>query len=83
MDGGKETTYWVLLGTELGPKVALVSKVEGRGNAVIGLLESDDLESTDVIYPVEFARGTGSERSASNSNFAHFLDDVGEDVLKC
>ena len=79
----EQTTYRVLLGTELGPEVALVSKVEGGGNAIVGLLESDDLESADVIHTMEFARGTGSERSASNSDFAHLLDDVTEDVLKC
>lgn len=77
----EQTTYWVLLGTELGPEVALVSKVKGGGNAIVGLLQGDDLESTDVVHTMEFARGTGSERSTSNSDFAHLLDDVSEDVL--
>ena len=74
-------TYWLLLGTELGPKVALVSKVECGGNTIVSLLESDDLESANVIHAVKFVRGTGSEGSTPNSNFAHLLDDMGEDVL--
>lgn len=71
------------MSTELGSEVALVSKVEGRGNAIVGLLQGYDLESANVVHTMKFARGTGSERSASNSDFAHLLDDVGEDVLKC
>lgn len=69
------------MGTELGPEIALVSEVEGGGNAIISLLESNDLESANVIYAVEFARGTGSEGSTPNTNLAHFLDDMSEDVL--
>ena len=49
---GKQTTYWLLLGTEFGPEVALVSKVERGRNAIVGFLESDDPESTNVIYAV-------------------------------
>jgi len=45
-------------GPEL-PEVALAPEVEGRGKAVVRLLESDDLESPDVIYALKFARGTG------------------------
>ena len=56
--------------------------MEGGGNAIVGLLQGDDLESTDVIHTMEFARGTGSERGASNPDFAHLLDDVSKDVLK-
>lgn len=75
-------TYWVLLGTELRPEVTLVSEVEGGGNAVVGLLKSDDLESADVIHPMEFARGTGSKCGASNTDLTHFLNYVSEDVLE-
>jgi hypothetical protein len=69
------------LGTELGPEVALVSKVEGGGDAIVGLLESDDLESADVIHAVEFCRGASSEGSTSNADFAHFLNDMDKSVL--
>jgi len=55
--------------------------MEGGGKAVIGFLESDDPESTNVIYTVEFGRGTSSESSTSDPNLAHFPDDMGEDVL--
>ena len=74
-------TYWILLGTELGPEIALVSEVEGRGYAVVRLLESDDLESANVIHAMEFVRGTGSEGSTPNTDFTHFLDYMSEDVL--
>lgn len=74
-------TYWILLSTELGPEIALVSEVEGGGNPIVGLLESDDLEPADVIYSVEFVRGTGSEGSTPNADFTHLLDDMSEDVL--
>ena len=56
--------------------------MEGGRNAIVGFLKSDDPESADVIYAMEFARGTGSEGSASNADFTHFLDNVGEDVLR-
>lgn len=69
------------MGTELGPEVSLVSKVESGGDTIIGLLESDDLESADVIDAVEFARSTSSKGSAPNPNLAHLLDDMSEDVL--
>ena len=55
--------------------------MEGGGNAIVGLLESDDLESTDVIYAMKFARGTSSEGSTPNPDLAHFLDDMSENVL--
>jgi len=78
---GRQMTNRILLGTKLGPEVTLVAEMEGGGNAVIRLLESDDPESADVIYTMEFVRGTGSEGSASDPDFAHFLDDMGEDEL--
>jgi len=74
-------TYWILVCSELGPKVTLVPEVEGRGKAVVRLLESDDLEPADVIHAVKFARGTGPEGSASDTDFAHFLDNVRKSVL--
>ena len=69
------------MGTELGPEVPLVSEVESGRNAVVCLLESDDLESADVIHAMEFARGTGSEGSAPDPDFTHFLDGMSKNVL--
>lgn len=74
-------TYWILVGTELGSEIALVPEVEGGGKAIVCLLEGDDLESSDVIYAVKFARGTGSERGAPDPDLAHFLDDMSKSVL--
>ena len=77
----ERVTYWILLSPEFGPEIALVSEVEGGGESVVSLLESDDLESTDVIHTVKLARGTGSERSASDPDFTHFLYDMSKHVL--
>jgi hypothetical protein len=74
-------TYRILLGTEFGPEVALVSEVEGGGNAVVGLLKSDDLESADVIHAMKFACGTGPKGGAPYTDLTHFVDDVIENVL--
>ena len=66
---------------ELGPEVALVPEMEGRGKAIVRLFESDNLEPADVIYAVKFARGASPEGSASNADFAHLLDNVRKSVL--
>lgn len=55
--------------------------MEGRREAIVGLFESDDLESPDVIYAMKFARGTSAESSAPDSDFAHLLDDMTKDIL--
>ena len=78
---GERATYWILMSSELGPEIALVSEMESRGEPVVSLLESDDLESTDVIHTVKLACGTGSERSASDPDFTHFLYDMSKHVL--
>ena len=78
----RRVTYWILLGTKLRPEVTLVSEVESRGNAIVRLLKGNDLEPADVIHAMKFVCGTGSERSTPNTNLAHLLDNVREDVLK-
>ena len=69
------------MGAELRPEVSLVSEMEGGGNAVVRLLESDNPKPADVIDAVKFARGASSERSTSNPDLAHLLNDVSERVL--
>lgn len=75
-------TYWILLSTKLGSEFTLVSKVEGGRNAIVGFLKSGNLESANVIYAMEFGRSTSSKGSAPDTDLAHLLDDVAEDVLK-
>ena len=69
------------MGAELRPEVSLVSEMEGGGNSVVRLLESHNPKPADVIDAVKFARGAGSERSTSNPDLAHLLNDVSERVL--
>ena len=62
------------MGSELKPEVTLVSKVEGRGNTVASLLESDDFMSADVVDVVKITCRVSSERTTSNPCFAHLND---------
>ena len=55
--------------------------MEGGRDTVVGLLESDNLESTNIIYAMQLVSGTGTESSTSDSDFAHLLDDMSQDVL--
>ena len=68
------------MGTKLRPEVSF-PRWKVKENAVVRPLESDDPKSTNVIDAVKFARGASSERSTSNPDFAHLLDDVSERVL--
>jgi hypothetical protein len=55
--------------------------MEGGRETIVGLLESDDLESPNIIHAMKLARGTSAESSAPDSDFAHLLDDMSEDIL--
>lgn len=74
-------TYRILLGTELRPEIALIPEVEGRRETIVSLFKGDNLESSDVVNAVKLASGAGSERSASDPDFTHLLNDMSEDVL--
>ena len=54
--------------------------MEGGGYAVVGLLESDNPKSADVVDAVKLTHGASSERSTSNPDLAH-LNDVSGRVL--
>lgn len=55
--------------------------MEGGRQTVVGLLESDDLESPNVIYAMQLARRTSAESSTPDSDFAHLLDNMSKDIL--
>ena len=56
--------------------------MQGGENAIVGLLQSDHLESADVIDAMEFTRRTGPKGRAPDTDLTHLFNNVSENVLK-